>query len=561
MKQIHVTRLAMLVSVAALIGSPQSAAQPVGAAAAPEGAQIYTVFLRSRAVGQETVAVMGQTDGWLVKGSNRLGAPLDVVTRNAEIHYDLQWRPARLLIEGTSRGQDLSIKTTFANGQASTEIMMAGTSSSKTDPVAADTLVLPNGFLGSYAALARRLVGAKPGAVFRGYIVPHGEVPMRLDGIFAERIDTPRQAIAATRYTLVVTNPPPQGEVQVSVWTDASGALLRMSVPAQTLELAREDIASAATRTTSFSLPGDETVRIPAAGFGIGASITKPASAPAPLPAIVLIGGSGSTDRDGFVAGVPILGQLAADLVAAGFFVVRYDKRGVGQSGGRTETSTLNDYAEDARAIVAWLDKQRRDVDKKRIALVGHSEGAWVAMRAAAQDKRVAAVALIAAPAVTGSELVLEQQRHALERMKIPDAEKQAKVELQKQINAAALKGSGWEGVPNELRVQADTLWFQSFLGFDPARVMKDIRQPVLIVQGELDTQVPVHHADRLAELARGRKRKTAVDLVKVPGVNHLLLPAKTGDVEEYAGLTEKKVSSAAASAIAAWLDKAMRPR
>jgi pimeloyl-ACP methyl ester carboxylesterase len=550
----------MLLSVSALIGPPQTAAQPVETAA-PAGAQIYTVFLRSRAVGQETVAVMGQPDGWLVKGSNRLGAPLDVVTRNAEIHYDLQWRPSRLLIEGTSRGQDLSIKTTFANGQASTEIVMAGTSSSKTDPVAADTIVLPNGFLGSYAALARRLVDAKPGAMFRGYIVPHGEVPMRLDSLSAERIDTPRQAIAATRYTLVVTNPPPQGEVQVSVWTDASGALLRMSVPAQTLELAREDIASAATRTTSFSLPGDETVRIPAAGFGIGASVTKPANATAPLPAVVLIGGSGPTDRDGFVAGVPILGQLAADFVAAGFFVVRYDKRGVGQSGGRPETSTLNDYADDARAIVAWLDKQRRDVDKKRIALVGHSEGAWVAMRAAAQDKRVAALALIAAPSVTGSELVLEQQRHALERLTIPDAEKQAKIELQKQINAAALKGSGWEGVPEEVRVQADTLWFQSFLGFDPARVMKDVRQPVLIVQGELDTQVPVHHGERLAELARARKRKTAVDLVKLPGINHLLLPAKTGEVEEYARLTEKKVSSAAASAIAAWLDKAMRPR
>ena len=60
---------------------------------------------------------------------------------------------------------------------------------------------------------------------------------------------------------------------------------------------------------------------------------------------------------------------------------------------------------------------------------------------------------------------------------------------------------------------------------------MKDVRQPVLIVQGDLDTQVQPHHADKLAELARARKRKVTVDVVKIPGVNHLLVPAKTGEV------------------------------
>ena len=60
---------------------------------------------------------------------------------------------------------------------------------------------------------------------------------------------------------------------------------------------------------------------------------------------------------------------------------------------------------------------------------------------------------------------------------------------------------------------------------------MKDARQPILIVQGELDRQVPAYHADRLAELARARKRQAPVEVVKVPGVNHLLVPAKTGEV------------------------------
>jgi pimeloyl-ACP methyl ester carboxylesterase len=546
--------LALWLLAAAVQGFGGQAPSPADAA----GTHTYTVFLRSRAVGQEIVSVAQRPDGWIVRGSNSLGPPLDVVTRNAEIQYDSQWRPTRMLLEGTSRGQDVSITSTFANGQATTAVVLAGKASDEVDAVAPDAVVLPNAFLGSYAALARRLIGAERGTMFHGYIAPQGQVPMRVDGVFAERIETPREAIAATRYALLVSNPPPGGDLQLIVWTDQQGRLLRMSVPAQMLDVAREDIASAATRTTSFSLPGDEAVRIPASGFGLAASVTTPSTAKGSLPAVILVGGSGPTDRDGLVAGIPVLGQLAGDLVEAGFLVVRYDKRGVGQSGGRAETSTLADYAEDVRAIVRWLEKEREDVDDRRIAVVGHSEGAWVAMQAAARDRRIAALALVAAPSTTGAELVLEQQRHLLERMKTPDAEKQAKIELQKQINAAAVTGSGWENIPAELRKAADSPWFQSFLSFDPARVMKDVRQPVLVVQGQLDTQVRPHHAETLGALAKARNRKVAADVAVVPGVNHLLVPAKTGEVDEYATLPDKEVASAVTATIATWLARVL---
>ena len=77
--------------------------------------------------------------------------------------------------------------------------------------------------------------------------------------------------------------------------------------------------------------------------------------------------------------------------------VVRYDKRGIGQSGGRAESASLADYAEDVRAAVKML-ADRKDVDPKRIAVVGHSEGGLVALIAAAKEKRIAAVGLIATP-------------------------------------------------------------------------------------------------------------------------------------------------------------------
>ena len=61
------------------------------------------------------------------------------------------------------------------------------------------------------------------------------------------------------------------------------------------------------------------------------------------------------------------------------------------------------------------------------------------------------------------------------------------------------------------------------------------MRQPILIVQGGLDTQVDPSNADRLADLARARKGAAPVEVVKIPGVNHLMVPATTGEVDEYA--------------------------
>src|SRR5690606_28749195 len=106
---------------------------------------------------------------------------------------------------------------------------------------------------------------------------------------------------------------------------------------------------------------------------------------------------SGPVDRDETVAGIPIFAQLGGALADAGYAVVRYDKRGIGQSGGRSESVTLGDYAEDALSVVRFLEK-RKDIDKERIYLVGHSEGAAVALLAARRSKRIKAAVLIAGP-------------------------------------------------------------------------------------------------------------------------------------------------------------------
>lgn len=548
------TRMAF-VALALLATVGPSAAQQAPAA---DGNTQFLVFFRGTPVGREEVIVVKVQEGWVVRGSSRLGQPIDITSRVAEVRYDAEWRPTSLHIEGIVRGQDVSLKTRFADGRASSTIAVQGKEQAEEDPVAADTIVLPNAFLGSYAALARRLQGKTAGAELRGYIAPQAEVPIRVVTATPERIETPKSVINVTRYALVITNPPPAGDLPMNLWADENGDLIRMQIPTQSLELAREDIASAASRTTAFSLPGDEPVTIPALGFNLAATITRPKAA-APAPAVILIGGSGPTDRDETVAGIPIFGQVARDLVDAGFAVVRYDKRGVGQSGGRAESATIADYAEDARAILNWLEDQK-GIDKDRIGVVGHSEGGLAAMLLAGRERgKVKAIALIAAPSTDGATVVLEQQKLVLSKMPIEDAERTEKTALQERINNAVIKGTGWNDIPEAARRVADTPWFYSFLTFDPKKALNDTRQPVLIVQGELDTQVMPYHADRLAEMARARRTKAAVEVVKVPGVNHLLVPAKTGDVSEYGMLgQDAKVSPQVTSAIAAFMSKAL---
>lgn len=548
-----VAALATAASAAAQTPAPQPSADAAGTQ--------FLVFFRSQPIGREEVLVLRLGEQWVIRGSSRLGAPIDITTRKAEVTYDLQWRPQSLVIDAIVRGQDVSLKTTFAGGKASNVIAVQGKPESKVDAVSADPVVLPSTFFGSYAALGKRLQGRAAGTELRAYIAPQGEVVLTVTAVAPERMETPKGAFPATRYGLALSSAPPAGDLAFNLWTNADGDLLRVSIPAQTLEMAREDIASAASRTTAFSIAGDEAVQIAAAGFNLAATVTRPPKPTGTLPAVVLVGGSGPTDRDEVVAGIPVFGQLARDLVAAGFTVVRYDKRGLGQSGGRAESVTIADYAEDVRSILFWLGRQK-DVDDDRIALVGYGEGAGVALLAAGRERdRVSAVVLMAGIATTGAQLVIEQQQHLLSQMKIDDAQRAEKLALQERINQAVIKGTGWIDIPDSVRRVADTPWFYSFLTFSPAKAMSDVRQPVLIVQGELDTQVPPHHADELAAFARERKNKAPVQVVKVPGVNHLFVPATTGELAEYASLgPDAKVSSEATSAIASWLTKTLRP-
>ena len=544
---------AVLVGVLAATGPVSAQIEPI------PGEATFNIFIRGTDVGREQVNLARSGSQWIITATGRLG---DSTLNRFELKYAADWHPIELHVEGTQAGKpgdkgaqkEIKLATSFALTSAINEITQNGVTNSKTDQISARTVVLPNNVFAGYEALAARLANAQVGTELPTYVAPNGEVKVTVKTISDESITTPSGLVRTRKYELLVHNV--GATFSMSIAVDDRARLARVDMPTAGLSVVRSDIAGIAARTLTARNPTDSDVTIPANGFSIAGTLTKPPIVGRlKLPTVVLVAGSGPIDRDSTVAGIPILSQLAGALAEQGYMVLRYDKRAVGQSGGRSESVTQADYAEDLVGIVKWLAK-RDDVDARRIAVVGHSEGGMIAMLAADREDKIGSLVLIATSGTTGAKLILEQQQRELDRMKLPDAEKAQKVALQKQIQAAVISGSGWDALPEEVRKQADTPWFRSLLMSDPGAVLREIKQPILIIQGDLDVQVQPHHAEKLGELARARKKAGAVEVVHIAGVNHLLVPATTGEVQEYSQLKQKSISPEVASTIVTWLKK-----
>ncbi len=124
--------------------------------------------------------------------------------------------------------------------------------------------------------------------------------------------------------------------------------------------------------------------------------------------AAVLIPGSGPQDRDETVCGHKPFRVLADHLTRAGIAVLRLDDRGVGGSGGDKNQCTHDDLLRDIDVAVAHLTGHER-VDADAIGLIGHSEGAVLAAAAAARDRSIAWLVLMAGPAVPGDQTIHDQ--------------------------------------------------------------------------------------------------------------------------------------------------------
>lgn len=512
----------------------------------------FNVMLRGVRVGFETVAIVSSAGGWEISSSGRQIAPVDLVTTRFNVTYTPDWQPQRLSIEGVLRGQLITMSASFSLTTVTVDMMQAGHKGSVLQQVSPRTVVLPNNFYAGYEALAMRLGTSPVGTRFPIYVTPEVEESATVDRITDRRFSTPTGPIELKQIDMTFADP--QGPVGVEIWIDGHSRLARLAMPSQSLVVLRDDLSSVMTREEFATNPGDTTMFVPAPGFNIGATITSASRSTGKSPAVVLVGASGTQDREEAVSGMPMFSQLAGVLGEAGFVVARYDRRGTGQSGGRVESATLSDYADDVVTVVKFL-RNRKDVDGDRIAVVSLGDGGAAALLAADRDKHIKTVVLLGAAGFTGREVTLEQQRHALSKMSGTDEDRRAKIALQTQVIDATIKGTGWEGVPADVRRQADTPFFKSWLLFDPSTVIPHLDQPLLIIQGSLDTEYPVANADRLESLSRARKvPPAATSKIIVQGVNHRLVPATTGEADEYATLQTRQMAPQVDDAIINWL-------
>lgn len=277
-----------------------------------------------------------------------------------------------------------------------------------------------------------------------------------------------------------------------------------------------------------------------------------------PFPAVVLITGSGPEDRDETVFGHKPFWILADHLSRKGIAVLRADDRGVGGSTGNVAQSTTADFAADALAGLALLRRHPK-IAKDRVGLIGHSEGGLAAPLAASQSPDVAYIILLAGTGVPGSEVVsrqievfsraagasaeqiaqgLESQRKVYEILRSEPDPAARRAKLSQLIKAAVAASGASPTDPDKLVAaqvdQADNPWFRFFVDYDPRPALRKVRVPVLALNGDLDLQVAADQ--NLPEIEKAVKEAGNPDVTvrRLPGLNHLFQPAKTGLLDEY---------------------------
>lgn len=269
----------------------------------------------------------------------------------------------------------------------------------------------------------------------------------------------------------------------------------------------------------------------------LAGELLLPATQQEPAPAAVIVHGSGSSDRSNAWARA-----ITDALLANGVAVLLTDKRGSGKSGGDWRTAGFEELAEDALAGVRLL-QTRPEIDRKRIGLVGLSQGGRIAPIAASKSSQVAFVVSLVSDAVTFPEQSFVEMTNTARQVGLPPSEVSKVVAL----NAAAgrfLMGGSWddyfrlrqqmlagpavkiaEGFPGQ---HDAPLWtfLRKVMTFDPLPYWMVIPQPALIVFGELDEKdnVPVAESVRRLKFALSAAGKGNAEIVVLPGLGHSLM-------------------------------------
>lgn len=297
------------------------------------------------------------------------------------------------------------------------------------------------------------------------------------------------------------------------------------------------------------------------------------------FPVVVLISGSGPQNRDEEMLGHKPFLVLSDYLVKNGIGVLRYDDRGVGKSGGVFKTATSADFAVDAASAVEYL-KTRKEINKAKIGLIGHSEGGLIAPIVATETKGVSFIVLLAGPGLEGDQVLLAQQELIARAGGKSDSEIQKNRILNEQAFDLVKKYTDPEALKTQLTAyitetskndpdkpenvslqdyvnaqvsKVSSPWMVSFLRYNPGPVLQKVKCPVLALNGEKDLQVaPKENLEAIKKsLAKGGNKK--VTIKELPNLNHLFQESTTGLPTEY-GKIEQTISPVALQEITKWL-------
>ncbi len=306
-----------------------------------------------------------------------------------------------------------------------------------------------------------------------------------------------------------------------------------------------------------------------------------------PHPAAILITGSGAQDRDETLFQQKPFWVIAEYLSRRGVAVLRVDDRGVGGSSGNVNESTSADFAGDVLSGIAFL-KSRKEIDPQRIGLIGHSEGGLVAPLVAAKSSDVAFIVLLAGPAFPGTEILFQQGRALLKAGGASEADLVAQRELQAKIfaiieqtpdvdearklvatvakdatvsklPAGPDRESQAEAAGEAQARQVVSPWFRFFFKHDPRETLRQVKCPVLALNGEKDLQVlPQENLEGIRKILTesGNKR---FEVVEFPGLNHLFQTAKSGLPLEY-GQIEETIAPVVLDKLEKWIQESCRP-
>lgn len=345
------------------------------------------------------------------------------------------------------------------------------------------------------------------------------------------------------------------GEMRVRI--DASGQILGGAIPAQRLVISRaaEGAVGLAVEKPDYSAPAgapyqaiDVTVPTPM-GHALAGTLTLPrgASQDRRVPAVVTITGSGLEDRDEAIPvfkGYRPFREFADSLGRRGIAVLRMDDRGYGGSGGNATTATSEDFAQDIRAGLAYL-RTRPEINGGKLAAMGHSEGGMIAPMVAKQEPALAGIVLLAGTAYTGRQILNFQLGNGVK-------------------NDTSLHGAKKDSALAAVKTQVDSMvkgnpWLKFFADYEPIQTARQVRTPVLILNGARDQQVTPDQVPLLEQAfkAAGNRDVTARVL---PDLNHLFVHDPDGFPGRYTELKSFAVDRATIGIVVDWLVRRLAP-